>query len=63
MVAKVETGDDQTLAKKNSNGVWEIIDVPFQALNQSGFPPYVCTRNEYNGITQKNPNVWYAIVG
>lgn len=63
VVAKVETGDDQTLAKKNSNGVWEIIDVPFQALNQSGFPPYVCTRNEYNGITQKNPNVWYAIVG
>ena len=54
---KLEFGDQQTLARQNADGAWELIDPPDYDLQYLLCSQYSPTTGEWVGIWHSNPNL------
>ena len=62
VAAKLELGSQQTLARQNEDGEWEIIDPPDYALQYALCSLYSPSTGEWVGNQHSNPNLldnWY----
>ena len=57
IAAKLELGSQQTLARQNAEGAWELIDPPNYDLQYALCSQYSATTGEWVGSQHSNPNL------